>query len=552
MRDLLPSYELLTPSQHEALRHPHNKSLLVTGPPGSGKTVIALYRAQELKDTDQNIDILVYSNVLYSYLKRALNELSISLNANTQTFHKWFYGYIRRTFNRRPPELKKYEYDWEEITQWYLKKPLEPDFDHLIIDEGQDLPQEFFRFSPYLSQSVTVFADENQAIFQTVNSSIRHIKNALKRFEPKELELKKNHRNTLEIAQFVRLFMTEGIPTGSTDLPDRRGSFPRLTKVAEKNQQIDLVVDYAKSHPNEQIGVFLPRKNDVKRWHKALQQASNQPVQYYVSGPSVSPPDFSKNGILVLTYWSAKGLEFDSVFVPDLQAISSDYKVDDVMRFYVVFSRPRDRLFLSYYGDREPIIITAQLSKSGPDSDQLIERSEYNGSRSQRETILSDEMHNESEFSEPIVEQVVVEPGEELTVDDLREELTISELMDEIEDKLDEDTFNRFFEITSFAYNSDDVINRYEFAEKLKKSLPENLANKILPLIYPSAISTVSEWMDELENKLSEEDFNRVVNETSQVLSGDAKVDRIRFSKFMKVLLPPDLAKIVIPLIVRK
>ena len=66
--------------QDEAIRYHGYKSMLVTGPPGSGKTVVALYRANELLKSGDNVYIIVYGNVLFSYLKKALNQANIRLD----------------------------------------------------------------------------------------------------------------------------------------------------------------------------------------------------------------------------------------------------------------------------------------------------------------------------------------------------------------------------------------------------------------------------------------------------------------------------------------
>ena len=89
MNEFLPPYEDLTKEQDKALRA--SGSLFVSGPPGSGKTVIALYRAQELAKKGKKATVLTYGSVLLSYIKDSLESIDVSIDA--QTFHRWLKQY---------------------------------------------------------------------------------------------------------------------------------------------------------------------------------------------------------------------------------------------------------------------------------------------------------------------------------------------------------------------------------------------------------------------------------------------------------------------------
>ena len=65
-----------------------------------------------------------------------------------------------------------------------------------------------------------------------------------------------------------------------------------------------------------------------------------------------------------MNYLSAKGLEFDTVFIPELQSSAPDFgKPETLMQFYVLLSRARDELYLSYSGDETPACL-AFLSRN--------------------------------------------------------------------------------------------------------------------------------------------------------------------------------------------
>jgi len=77
-------------------------------------------------------------------------------------------------------------------------------------------------------------------------------------------------------------------------------------------------------------------------------------------------PDTSQNyinfhspGVKVLTYQSAKGLEFDTVVIPELQSFETN--PFGLERFknnmYVLSSRAKNELYVTYSGKGEPAII---------------------------------------------------------------------------------------------------------------------------------------------------------------------------------------------------
>jgi superfamily I DNA/RNA helicase len=68
--------------------------------------------------------------------------------------------------------------------------------------------------------------------------------------------------------------------------------------------------------------------------------------------------NFADPGIKIMTYKSAKGLEFDTVFLPELQK----YKVGDggvniMKELYVLASRAKKQLFLFFSGEGNPPVL---------------------------------------------------------------------------------------------------------------------------------------------------------------------------------------------------
>lgn len=353
----LPSYQALSKEQDRINDLPMDGRFLVTGPPGTGKTVMALYRASMLNKRKRKVKLLMYSRLLSQYTESAVDELD--LDGTVDTYHKWFYSFFWAQYRRTPPSLDKFVYDFGEALKIIAAAPPPrgsvPD---LIVDEGQDLPKDFYLVAQHMAKNFIVFADENQRIMET-NSTIRDIKTYGGLPDP--YILTKNYRNTREIAQLAAAFYT-GLSTGIPELPDRRGVRPVMRAFMTTASAVESIRIFERTNSDAEIGVFTPNKKTQNKIWDLLDGTTRNPVQRYVGGQGSkgTPVRFGEPGITVVNYQSAKGLEFDAVFLPELQEIGGDPKSTDIrMRLYVLISRARDRLILSYSGRNPPAIVDA-------------------------------------------------------------------------------------------------------------------------------------------------------------------------------------------------
>lgn len=351
----LPTYQDLTKKQDRIYNLPLDKSYIVTGPPGTGKTVMALYRASMYQSRERLCRLIMYSRFLSQYLQSAVNELD--LNSAVQTFNSWTWNYYRNHFGRRPPQYEKYENNWKKISQQLLKNPPSKDSrPYVIIDEGQDLPSDFYMAVPHLSKSLTVFADENQRISER-QSTLEEIRSRT-RIE-NEVHLKKNFRNTLEIAKVARAFYT-GPEDRLPELPDREGRKPVIGNSDNLDDFVEFLLTYEELYSDRDIGVLTQTQSMQRKIENRISGETTNTVQYYRREEGKAPPsvNFDKSGIRLVTFASAKGLEFDVVFIPELQQVNLDPKDPSTkMKLYVLVSRAREELFVTYSGSERPEVL---------------------------------------------------------------------------------------------------------------------------------------------------------------------------------------------------
>jgi DNA helicase IV len=353
----LPSYQELSKEQDKINNLPLDGSYLVTGPPGTGKTVMALYRAQMLTKKCEQVQLLMYSRLLSQYTETAINELDIE--GVVRPFYSWFQSFYRTHYRHNPPEVERWVYDWPEILSTVNQDPPPAQsLPYLLIDEGQDLSEFFYPVARYLAKHLTVFADENQRLMEH-NSTLDAIQ---RRASIKErFELRRNYRNTREIAMLAADFCT-GLSTGVPDLPERRGEKPKLLHTEALHQTVEFIARYERNHSDLEIGVFTPTRPLQRKLVNRLSGKTKNPVQFYEGGKGAQAAvlNFEVPGIKVVNYASAKGLEFDAVFIPELQALTDNPNSAEFrMKFYVLVSRAREELYLMYSGDGEPSVLSA-------------------------------------------------------------------------------------------------------------------------------------------------------------------------------------------------
>jgi DNA helicase IV len=351
----LPTYQELSKEQLEIYNLPLDDTYLVAGPPGTGKTVMALYRAQMYDDSDTESKVIMYNNTLEEYTSDASLELEIS--GQVSTFNRWFwYGYPDWTGEGYPPEKRKFVYEWKPIISTLVQKSPR-NTGALLIDEGQDLPPGFYVSLPYIANKYTIFADENQRLDEERNSTLDIIRDSTDPDD--ELLLTTNYRNTREIARLAREFYV-GLESGKPDLPDRRGDKPVVRRTESSTEAARFIANHERTNDHERIGVLVKHTDTQLEIYRMLRsiETENEVQLYSSSNEAANYIDFSVPGLQVLCFASAKGLEFDTVFLPEIQRYTSEIEQAETwMKLYVMISRARDQLYVMYSGDDEPPIL---------------------------------------------------------------------------------------------------------------------------------------------------------------------------------------------------
>ena len=320
----LPPITQLTLPQQAALNE--TEQIALSGGPGTGKSVVSLYRHLTNHENGNRSLLLTYTTTLARYLSECCRLQNEDASCNVRSAYA---GCPRR--NER--------------------------FDEVIIDEAQDLDDEYFdKISGF---NISYGADDAQILYPEHSSSRAELQSRFP--ENVEYVLDKNFRSTLAIMNFARVaFPNAYIPQNTLDaLADNPGEKPTLvvtngnpTFNAEarntRNDAIRRIIETFRADTHN-IAILVPFKKTVEHFHEILSSLDMVHSIYYEDQnvfPSGCPPI---DNVHITTYKSAKGLEFDTVLVPDFGSMNylcSNFEVLDWKDFYVAVTRARTNLYL--------------------------------------------------------------------------------------------------------------------------------------------------------------------------------------------------------------
>lgn len=338
----LPNLDDLFPDQLDALRAPIDKNLFVVGPPGSGKTSIAVQRAIIVASQGKRT-LLVTKNRMLALLAKRMGNSAFE----TSTMHRYVWNDYQTRFNTSIPiRHNRYSYNWSKILNQCNQQPGYT-HDHIIIDEGQNLPAGFYpwvvRFG---GEVVSVFADEDQTT-DSENARISDIRNAPL---PSELYLYTNHRNTWEIAQVAEFFHTSTTVCAGLVPDHKRGSKPSLIRFTAW-ENIALRISNRFRNRRDSIGVIVDTLATAKRFRSHLKQLLSDievRIDLYenqLRESELNDIDIMAIGITIVTGQSAIGLEFDCVYLQDLPRKKMPPPRDVQRKMYMLCARAKKELF---------------------------------------------------------------------------------------------------------------------------------------------------------------------------------------------------------------
>ena len=187
-----------------------------------------------------------------------------------------------------------------------LNEDLEKQYDIIVVDEVQDISAKEFEIIKKLGRKIITLGDFNQGIYKTDMDRPRMM--SLGDFE----KLSTVFRYHIEIAKLANDFTERDLPSM---VRDGNGVKPKIIDV----QEAQVFPEIAEILRNlvlrrKRVGVISPDKDKLKSLQTFLQANGVESV-YYEKNLDFRSHDFSSTIPLLLSSFSAKGLEFENVIV---------------------------------------------------------------------------------------------------------------------------------------------------------------------------------------------------------------------------------------------
>jgi DNA helicase IV len=371
---------------------PINQNYIAAGGPGTGKTLLALLRAQKViegirKESNKppNVLFIVYNRPVQNYLRNNIHKTGMSEDQAT-TYHSWLYHKIYNK-NVKDVQFGKFDYNLEKVAK-DLHGILKPKLDHVILDEAQDLPKLLVESLCEITSNFTIFIDDNQMISEEANLLTLNDARSIVGDPYKSFVLLENHRNSQAIIDFAQLFLKPG------DIAPRAintgGRKPVLESYSNTEQYAKRITAYAANNPDQNIAVILPEPYERKLFFNLISKNGGN-VDQYIDGKHTPDFDPDSGKIKLFTYKTHKGLEFDSVFLPELDANYFSNETEARRnQFMVAVTRAKQRLFLgTLMNNRKDTFILKKIRENDGIVDSLTLSDSIDTSREQNDFHIS-------------------------------------------------------------------------------------------------------------------------------------------------------------------
>jgi superfamily I DNA/RNA helicase len=179
--------------------------------------------------------------------------------------------------------------------------------------------------------------------------------------------LKVNYRNTVEALDFSYQFAsayldqssgTEEIPLVHPEFGGRSGSKPEVQRLTNSTQELDHLAASLKKRaaagvPFRQMAVLCRFNTQVDKIREGLDQKGIAVDSDQYNGQRTKTFNPAEDTVKVLTMHSSKGLEFNSVVIPDLGCMpyAKATPAEEARLLYVALTRSTESMLLTYHSE---------------------------------------------------------------------------------------------------------------------------------------------------------------------------------------------------------
>ncbi len=338
---------------------------IVHGVAGSGKTLLLAFRCVHLDKLNMAKPILVlcYNKALAARLTEMLHERGVGDNVQVRHFHGWCKAMCDAyQLDLGQPDKPIYEKQVEAVIAGAESGRVpRAQYAAILIDEGHDFEPEWFKLLVQMidpeTNSLLLLYDDAQSIYgKTQRRAVSWASLGISA-PGRSTILRVNYRNTIEALDFSYRFLsayideasgTDEIPFIHPDAGGRNGGKPAIRRFASMAAELDGVAEWIKSRAG--TGVAYEQMAVLCRFNKQIEQAG---VALSRHGIPATDAVLGGAGVRLMTMHASKGLEFNSVAIPDAGCMpyAKVAPEDEAKLLYVALTRSTEALLVSYHSE---------------------------------------------------------------------------------------------------------------------------------------------------------------------------------------------------------
>lgn len=309
--------ESMDDDQLDLIERTLDKSMLVAGCAGSGKSVIAMHKAEQIAQQGEDVILIAYTKSLTGFMS---------------------------TGKPIGPYRFYYHYQW-------LRQGM-PTADYVIVDEIQDFTkEEILQFMQAAKKCFMFFGDTAQSIYRQYGKQTLTIEDIAKLTGLNVLKLFNNYRLPRPIAKLTQDYVGVNVdPYKEKVYQNKEKSLPYIIYKNSVEEQIDSINSIIGNNQGKSIGILLPSNELALKVSEELQKKNVGCELKYSADVAkdsryVDSLDFATLMPKVMTYHSAKGLQFDIVILPMYNGASDN---ESRKALYVAMTRTMHKLYVFY------------------------------------------------------------------------------------------------------------------------------------------------------------------------------------------------------------
>lgn len=291
-----------------------DNSYIVKGCAGSGKSILALWKAKQIQDEHRGSYMyIVFTKALMQYMADGIKEVGIS--------------------------QRNVDYHWHWVNRAGC-----PSADYIIVDEAQDFSKEDIElFKSKARKALLLYGDSAQQLYTFIQDKKTVSMEDIQYFTKFPVEqLVFNHRLPKKIARVAQYINSE-----NDELEERctvEGTEkPKILEYPTVEKQYDAIIALIQNKHMEDVGILFRQNDEVEEAYNYFQEHGLNVEAKFGKHMDL---DFTSDNPKLMTYHSSKGLQFENVFLPDCTVEDDDNRNP----LYVAVTRTYQSLYILHSG----------------------------------------------------------------------------------------------------------------------------------------------------------------------------------------------------------